>query len=185
MTTERIFRELDAVEYKLVRLTDERAPEMFLLRSNEKAMQYIERARPSSIDDIYELIKTLEEDFVENRSIIWAIIYTPTNELAGTIGYYRMQPQHFRAELGYMLFPNFWGKGVMSKCIKVVIDFGFNDMQLHSIEADINPANEGSRKILQKFGFRSEAYFRENFYFNGVFMDTEVFSLLKSEYYKK
>ena len=117
--------------------------------------------------------------------MLWAIIFEPTNELAGTIAFYKIQPENFRAEIGYMLFPKFWGKGLMSKCIKLVLDFGFNELNFHSVEAHINPENEGSRKILQKFGFVSEAYFRENFFYNGEFLDSEVFSLLKSEYYKK
>ena len=184
MTTNEVFKELETGDLKLIRLTDERAPEIFSLRTNEKAMKYIGRPAPASMQDVYDFIKTFEDDLQNNRSIVWGILHTPTNELAGTIGYHRMQPQNFRAEIGYMLFPKFWGKGVMSRCIKLVLEFGFNEMELHSVEAHISPDNEASRQVLKKFGFVSEAYFRENFFFNGKFLDSEVFSLLKSQYYK-
>jgi ribosomal-protein-alanine N-acetyltransferase len=184
MSEQKKFTELSSGELKLVRLTKERADEAFRLRSDPEAMKYIERPRPKNLDDIIQFIQTLDEDFEAGRSMLWAVIYQPTNELAGTIAFYRIQPENRRAEIGYMLFPKFWGKGVMSKCIKLVLDFGFTALNFHSVEAHINPQNEGSRKILEKFGFVSEAYFRENFFFEGRFLDSEVFSLLKRDYMK-
>ena len=185
MSDQKMFTTLSSGDIKLIRLTEERAEEAFRLRSDPDAMKYIQRPFPKNLDDIIKFIQTLDEDFEAGRSMLWAIIFEPTNELAGTIAFYKIQPENFRAEIGYMLFPKFWGKGLMSKCIKLVLDFGFNELNFHSVEAHINPENEGSRKILQKFGFVSEAYFRENFFYNGEFLDSEVFSLLKSEYYKK
>ncbi len=184
MAHQKVFTELETGNYKLIRLTTERAEDVFRLRSDPEAMKFIDRPRPKDINDIHKFIKTLDEDFEANRSMFWAIIHKASNEMAGSIAFYHIQPENFRAELGYMLFPSFWGKGVMSKCINTVLDFGFDELNFHSVEAHINPANDGSRKILQKFGFVSEAYFRENFFFDGQFLDSEVFSLLKREYYK-
>jgi ribosomal-protein-alanine N-acetyltransferase len=55
-------------------------------------------------------------------------------------------------------------------------------MELHSVEADINPDNEASRKVLQKAGFKSEAFFRENYFWQGKFYNSEVFGLLRAEF---
>lgn len=66
----------------------------------------------------------------------------------------------------------------MFEAIQTVIEFGFEKMKLHSIEANINPENIASKKLLEKAGFIKEAYFKENHFFNGKFIDTEVFSLL-------
>lgn len=99
--------------------------------------------------------------------------------LVGTIGYHIIEKEHYRAEIGYMLHPKLWSKGLMSEAISVVLDFGFNQMGLHSIEARINPANKQSAKILTKHSFIKEGYFKENYFYNGTFWDSEIYSLLK------
>ena len=66
----------------------------------------------------------------------------------------------------------------MSECLKTVLSFGFNQLHFHSIEADINPDNDVLRQLLKKHGFKQEAYFKENYFYNGVFLDSEIYSLL-------
>ena len=53
--------------------------------------------------------------------------------------------------------------------------------KLRSIEAHINPVNAGSAAILEKMGFVREAYFKEDFYFRGKFLDSAVYSLLNKK----
>jgi ribosomal-protein-alanine N-acetyltransferase len=65
----------------------------------------------------------------------------------------------------------------MTEAVSAAIAYGFNTMKLHTIEAQVNPNNEASIGLLKKCGFVQEAYFRENFYFNGNFLDTPVFTL--------
>ena len=163
-------------------ITTDLAQEMFQLRTNEAAMEYINKAKPESINDVLEMINGMQAEFMVKKTMAWAIINLEDNRLAGTVGYYRMLPEHFRAEIGYMLHPDFWGKGIMQKAITAVIGYGFDELQLHSIEARINPANEKSRRVLQKFGFVSEGNLRESFYFDGQFLDSEVFGLLVTAY---
>lgn len=144
-------------------------------------MKYINKAKPVSIDEVMAMIRGMQQEFQMNKTRAWGIINKANGRLIGTIGYYRMLPEHFRAEIGYMLHPDFWGKGIMRKLIDVVIKHGFERMGLHSIEARINPENINSRKILERSGFVSEGYLKESFYFDGQFLDTEVFGLLKSQ----
>jgi ribosomal-protein-alanine N-acetyltransferase len=100
------------------------------------------------------------------------------SQLIGTIGLWRIIKQHYRAEIGYMLHPDYWKKGLMKEAIIRVNDFGFNDIKLHSIEAHINPGNEGSAAILESTGYIREAYFKEDFFFDGTFRDTAIYSKL-------
>jgi ribosomal-protein-alanine N-acetyltransferase len=149
--------------------------DIYVLRTNEEAMKYINRPRLTSIDDAIELINKMNEP----DRVPWGITLKNETKIIGTIGYHRIEKEHFRAEIGYMLDPVYWNTGLMSEAIAKVIEFGFNEMKLHSIEAIINPGNTVSRKILQKFNFVKEAYFKENFFFEGKFYDSEVYSLLK------
>jgi [ribosomal protein S5]-alanine N-acetyltransferase len=80
-----------------------------------------------------------------------------------------------------MLHPNFWNKGIMKEALLAAIDFGFNQMKLHSIEAHINPDNVASGILLEKTGFVREAYFKEDFFFRGKFSDSAIYSLLNKK----
>ena len=99
----------------------------------------------------------------------------------GTIGYYRTTPEHYRAEIGYLLASKLHRKGLMQEALGVVLSYGFENMQLHSVEANTNPANLASQRLLEKFGFVREAYFRENYFFDGKFLDSAIYSLIKGD----
>lgn len=162
---------------KQITVTD--ANDLFLLRSNKTAMKYLDRPLATSIQDIEELLKKINEHWQQNIAIGWGITIKNAPRLIGTIGYYRIEKEHYRAEIGYMLHPNYWAMGIMNEAISAIIDFGFNTLKLHSIEANVNPNNVASIRILEKNKFRKEAHFKENYFFNGFFLDTTIYSLLK------
>ncbi len=104
-----------------------------------------------------------------------------TDELIGYFGFWRLAMRHCRAEIGFALKPQFWGKGIMKETMNCLINFGFTELNLHSIEANVNPENEKSERLLVKFGFKKEAYFRENFFYNGIFKDSIIYSILETD----
>ncbi|HET7899385.1 MAG TPA: GNAT family protein, partial [Flavisolibacter sp.] len=89
-----------------------------------------------------------------------------------------IEKENHRAEIGYMLEPHLQGKGLMSEALPAVVRYGFTSLQLHSIEARIDPRNKASEALLKKTGFVQEALFKENYRLNEGFADTAVFSLL-------
>ena len=166
----------------LKEIIDKDAPILFELRSNPDIMKYIDRPIPKSIDDIHELIQKMEIMKSKGEGISWSIFKKENPDLKiGNIGLYRIIPEHYRAEVGYMLNIGNHQQGIMFEAIQKVIEFGFTNMKLHSIEANINPENIASKKLLEKTGFVREAYFKENYFFNGRFNDTEIYSLLNKE----
>ena len=169
------FPALETHRLLLRKISFDDAEDIFLLRTNEDAMKYINKPKLKSVDDAVELIKVMNSP----DRIQWGITLKNENKIIGTIGYHKIEKDHYRAEIGYMLHPHFWNTGLISEAIKKVTYFGFNEIKLHSIEAIINPGNTISRKILQKFNFIKEAYFKENFFFEGKFFDSEVYSLVK------
>lgn len=89
-----------------------------------------------------------------------------------------MDKEHYRAEIGYSLLPDYWSKGYMAEAARCAIDYGFSMLNFHSIEANVNPNNAASIRLLEKMNFVREAYFRENFYYDGKFLDSAIYSLL-------
>jgi ribosomal-protein-alanine N-acetyltransferase len=68
----------------------------------------------------------------------------------------------------------------MNEAMTAVINYGFDDLKLHSIEANVNPGNASSIRLLERSGFIREAYHRENYYYNGHFLDSAIYSLVNS-----
>lgn len=156
------------------------AKELLYLRSSEEVMKYIDRERTRSIRDAELFIDKIDASLDSNNGIMWGItLKERPRTLIGNIGYWRLVKEHYRAEVGYMLHPAFWKKGIMKEALLRVIDFGFDEMKLHSIEANINPRNTASAKLLESTGFVKEAYFKEDYFFNGAFHDTIIYSRLK------
>lgn len=165
---------------RCIQMTD--APEVLEMRSLDETMQYIDREKFSSIEEAEAFIQKVLDTLNSNEGIMWVIALTEAPDiLIGTIGYWQMKKQHYRAEIGYMLHPKYWRKGIMKEALLAVIAYGFNDIKLHSIEAHINPANSASAAILEKTGFIREAYFKEDYFYKGTFLDTAIYSLLTTK----
>lgn len=151
----------------------------FGLRTNKEVMRYIDRIGPKNIEEIQAAIKTMSEGFKTGQNAVWVIaLKDKPAVMIGNIGYWRTDLANHRAEFGYMLHPDYWRKGIVSEAMATVVDFGFKQFNLHSICANINPANDASRQLLLKNGFVKEAYFKEDYYFNGQFLDSEIYGLL-------
>jgi len=155
--------------------------EIFFLRSDERVMKYIDKLPAETLDDAYEFINKITELEKNDDAVTWAITLKGDSKLIGTICFWNIQKEHYRAEIGYVLHPDHWGKGIMQEAFSVVVNYGFKVMNLHSIEANVNPGNEASVKLLEKNNFKREAYFKENYFYNGKFLDTAIYSLLTTE----
>jgi ribosomal-protein-alanine N-acetyltransferase len=175
------FPTIDTERLHLRRTTLQDDEAMMQLRIDDAANKYLDRARPTHLSEMHELVKKIDDGIDNNTAISWTITLKEQPEkLIGNISFHKTDAAHHRAEIGYMLMPEHWRKGLVSEAIKAVIAYGFNAMNLHSIEANINPRNEPSRNILLKHGFVKEAYFKESYHYNGKFLDSEIYSLLKS-----
>jgi len=173
------FPEIKTKRLLLRRMTDADATELLFMRSDEKVMQFIGREKMKSLEDAIAFVQKINVSVDTNESIMWALaLQEEPARMIGTICFWNILKDHYRAEVGYMLHPNFWGKGIMKEAVIAVVDFGFNEMKLHGIEGHINPENAVSGIVLEKCGFVREAYFKENFCFRGKFSDTAVYSLL-------
>lgn len=149
------------------------------LRSNDEVMKYIPRPYLKTKEEALELIAMFDDKIENGIGINWGICFLDEPEkLIGIIGHYRLKPEHYRAEVGYMIFPEYNGKGIVSEALQKVIEYGFKEMKLHSIEAILDPENKGSEKVLLKNGFVKEGHFIENEYYEGRFLDSLVYSLL-------
>jgi len=156
------------------------APAIFDLRTNKEVMRFMDNYKHTSIKDCENFIQKNLAIYAAKKGIFWAIDFKGI--CIGDFAFWNIDHQHKRGEIGYSLLPEYWGKGLMTETLQTILNFGFKKLNLHSIEANINPKNEKSRRLLVKLGFKKEAYFKENYFFDGKFIDSEIYSILESDF---
>lgn len=135
-----------------------------------------------TIEEAQQMITTIHLSEEKNEAITWGISLKDQPKLIGTIGFWRIIKEHYRAEIGYLLHPDHWRKGLVQEALPAVLAYGFDVMQLHSVEANVNPNNKPSIAFLEKNGFVREAHYKENYFYNGQFFDSYIYSMLTSNF---
>jgi RimJ/RimL family protein N-acetyltransferase len=104
--------------------------------------------------------------------------------LLGSCTLFKIHATNRRAELGYGLGPAHWGGGYAQEAVRALLDFGFaaDGLNLHRVEADIDPDNQASARLLQRLGFRLEGRLRERWIVGGVVSDSAMYGLLQREW---
>ncbi len=152
-------------------------PEYFILRSDERVLKFIGREPAKEPEEALAHIRMIAEGIAINDKINWGIcLKEDPDHIIGTIGYWQFTPKHHRVELGYVLMAEHWRKGYMKEVILAVLDYAFDVMKVHSIEANIDPDNLASAAVLESTGFVREGHVRENYKFRDQFKDTAIYS---------
>ncbi len=172
------FPNLETSRLVLRQIVVDDAGEILALRSDDRVMQFIGRPKMTSLEEARAWIEKFDTALAQSEGITWAITLKTEKKLVGTIGFWRLEKEHYRGEIGYLLNPDLQGKGIMHEAFAPVLNYGFDKMKLHSVEANVYPENTSSIRILEKNGFVQEGYFKENYFHDGIFTDTVVYSLV-------
>lgn len=117
-----------------------------------------------------------------DESLTWAIALKGRDAAIGECCLWNIDPGRHCAEIGYELGRAHWHQGIMSEALSAVFTWGFTELGLHRIEARPMAANERSRSLLLKLGFRYEGTQRERMRFRGRSEDQLYFGLLSEEW---
>ncbi len=99
----------------------------------------------------------------------------------GTIGLVPKDDLDLRtAELGYWIGEPFWNKGIATKAIKLIAEYGFKNLELEKIQASVFSYNDASIKVLLKNGFQRDGIFQNLIPKNKVFYDEYRYMLTTS-----
>src|SRR5688500_7277381 len=150
------FPHLSTSRFTLRPLEFEDEHEIFALRSDPEVNRYLDRQPAASLDDAREFITKIRKLIAGNESILWAISLKEQPAFLGSICFWNIDRNEEKADIGYELLPAWQGKGIIREVMPVVIDYAFNTMGLRIIEAELDPGNLRSVKILEKFNFIPE-----------------------------
>jgi len=158
------------------------APAVFEIHADPQTVEYWGHDLMSQVGQAEELIRGNIEWVESGSSYYWAIEWRDRAGLIGTCTLFKLDQQNRHAEVGYILNRAFWGRGLMSEALSAMIDYAFNTLDLHRLEADTDPRNLASLALLEKFGFKREGLFRERWWVHGQWLDSDMLGLLRSEY---
>jgi RimJ/RimL family protein N-acetyltransferase len=112
----------------------------------------------------------------------WGLSLIDADELIGIVTLFAVNRMQRRAEVGYQLHPSCWGRGYAQEALRAALAYGFDALELNRVEADIDPRNQASCRLVERVGFRREGYLRERWHVNGEITDTALYGLLAREF---
>ena len=172
------FPTLETERLLLRQIKNEDVNEIFILRSHPDVMQYISRPVAANLEDALNWIAIVDDLLINNNGITWAMTLKGESKMFGSVGLWRFEKEHFRAEIGYAMMPEYNGKGYMTEAIQAVLKYGFETLGVHSVIGCASPENKKSIATLERNNFVREAYFKENFFWEGKFLDSVVYTIL-------
>jgi [ribosomal protein S5]-alanine N-acetyltransferase len=117
--------------------------------------------------------------------------YSPPSNMAievdgqavGNVGFtVKEDIYRYNAEIGYWIGEQYWGRGIMSEVLPVMVGYIFDNFQINRLYACVLDGNESSMRVLERAGFRAEAVLRKAAMKNNQYRDEHIYALLREEF---
>jgi RimJ/RimL family protein N-acetyltransferase len=164
-------------------LTADDVPDLRIIFGDADVVRFMAMAQLSSEATALEFLAEIHNGFRAGTLYQWGL--EVDRAIVGTCTLANIDRRHRRTELGFALAKPFWGRGLMRSVLPVVIEFAFERLALHRIEADADPRNAASLRVLERLGFQREGLLRERYFQFGEPQDGVVFGLLRKEWHSR
>jgi RimJ/RimL family protein N-acetyltransferase len=173
---------LDTPRLKLRALTGVDIPALFAIFKDPEAMRYWSRPAMTNVAEAETLLRDIQDHAKAETLFQWGIARREDDLVIGTCTLFRIEREHRRAELGYILRRDHWGCGLASEALTAIVNHAFGTLGLHRLEADIDPRNTGSIRSVERLGFKLEGHLRERFFVAREIQDSLIYGLLAPEW---
>lgn len=127
----------------------------------------------------------LQGQYRDENFYDFALEEKASGKMIGTCGFTSFDLESNSAEIGYVLHPDYWGKGLAKEAVLRLMGFGFAELRLHRIFAKIMTENTASRRVAEKCGMRHEATHIDGMRIKGNYETIEVYAILAREFFGK
>lgn len=173
---------LDAPRVRLRWLTAADVDALFDIFSDVTMMRFWSTPPMKERTEAEALLARIHGQFADRSGYQWAVERKDDGRLLGTCTLFHLHAANQRAEIGYCLASAYWKKGYMSEALTALLDYAFGPMGLRRLEADVDPRNDSSLRIIGKLGFRKEGLLRERWNVGGEIQDSAFLGLLAREW---
>ena len=174
--------ELSSPRLRLREVRDDDAAALFAIHSDARVMRYWSYPAWTELAQAEQKIADIQRQRRELDMLVWAIADADTDLLIGSSAIFYMDLTQARAEIGYSLHPDWQGRGLASEALQLVLSHVFNELGLRRVEADIDPRNLPSCRLVERFGFIREGLLRERWHVNGEICDSAIYGLLRQDF---
>ena len=135
-----------------------------------------------SIAEARAYVRCMQRKYRLGEPASWCIELKETGRVIGTIGYMWYQRDHNAAEVGYSLARDMWNKGIMTEALERVLQYSFEDMMMHRVEAQHEVDNPASGAVMKKCGMQHEGRLRGRLMNKGRYVDVDLYAILREDY---
>lgn len=170
---------LTTARLKLRWMTGADVPGHYAVFSDPMVARYWSSEPWTAIEQSEQSIAGTLAAYADGSGLRMGIELLATGELIGNASLHHFLEGSRRCEIGYALASKHWGRGYASEALEALLDHGFRALGLNRVEADIDPRNGASARVLEKLGFRKEGYMPERWIVHGEPADTAYYGLLR------
>jgi ribosomal-protein-alanine N-acetyltransferase len=163
-------------------LTPHDVPALFAVFSDREVMRYWSSPAMCDPAEAEALLAEIHASYAARTLFQWGIASRADDRVIGTCTLYRIDDKNRRAEIGYALGRDYWGRGLARESLAVLLRYAFDHLALERIEADVDPDNAASLRLLEGLGFAREGYLRERWRVAGGVQDSVILGLLRREF---
>ena len=175
---------LETEHFYLRKINTDDIPVIFEYGSNPNVSKQVSWETHQTVADTRAFVDMIVEGYEQGTKALWGMELKSTGKLVGTIDFVTIQERHRKAEIGYVLSEDCWGKGYMTEAARRIISFGFEELQLERIQARCFVENEGSARVMEKVGMSFEGTMRNAMFAKGKFHDLKMFAIVSEDYLK-
>jgi ribosomal-protein-alanine N-acetyltransferase len=162
-------------------LCHEDAHALFAIWSDTDAMRYFSFPAMTRFDQAMDRVARQLKTSADGKDLVCAIELRATGEVLGDCALFHADEQCRRAEIGFCLQRAHWGRGYMSEAASTLIRHAFGTLNFRRIEADIDPCNVASARLLERLGFIREGLLRERWIVGDEVSDSALYGLLERD----
>lgn len=152
-----------------------------VLLTDERVIPQFGYRMDPSIDAARQILLRWEAELGQGSGIRWVMEDRLQGMPAGFISLKDIHWGHHRCSTGYALLPACWGRGWAGEALDAVVDYGFTQLQLHRVQAEVLPGNSASRNLLIRSGFSYEGVLRGSYLFDGAYRDVGLYGRVRKE----
>lgn len=175
--------ELKTERLTLRKMLPSDAEDMYEYASNPIVPRYLLWKVHPSVKFSLSYLKFIKTQYAAGNFFDWALTLADGGKMIGTCGFTLIDGENHAGEIGYVLNPAYWGKGIAAEAIKRVMSFGFGELRLNRIYARIMDGNAQSEKVAEKCGMRHEGTLRSSMFVKGEFKTIKIYAVLRDEFY--
>lgn len=158
------------------------APALLEIFADNEVTQYWSSRPWTELAQAQERIARDLQALDSGADLVLMIERAEDQRLIGRCTLFRIDRDCRRAEVGYALTRPAWGQGYVNEAMRALLRYGFEQLELNRVEADVDPRNTASMRVLQRLGFQQEGLLRERWIVGGEVSDSAMFGLLRSEW---